>query len=235
MKRYSLILCLVLILSLSGAASAQIVLRPPAAGGVASFYATIGGSPYASYSYVLTFIPLGGYAYAGTGYSYYLAAHGVFEFYLGATTFPTTMTANNFTAKIGGLSVTYSTGTGAMNVDLFDMGDSAEDGAITVGDFNSTRGSRIARRTHMFSQAGTCLYCADFNNVTVTDAVRRDLFDLDGSNEDFSGFILIPNLSAQSKGVIYDPATPTLTINPGVSPPKKGGGGGGCFIANAAR
>jgi hypothetical protein len=86
------------------------------------------------------------------------------------------MTANNFTARLGGLTVTYSSATGAMNaldVDLFDMEDGTEDGVLNVYDFNSTLGSRIARRTHTF---GATPIPADFNDIDVTDAVRRDLF-----------------------------------------------------------
>lgn len=241
MRRYSLILCLVLIVSLSGVASAQIVLGPPpaAAGGVQKMASTFGGTTGTSFSYVQTYPGVGGFATAGSLYGYpfslYIGAHGAFEFYLGTATFPTTMTANNFTAKLDGLNVALSTyftsSPTPMDIDLFDMGDVAEDGVITVGDFNNTRGSRIARRTQTFGGAP-----ADFNNVSVTDAVRNDLFGAGAG--DFSGFILKPNLSAEMKGVIYDPSTPTLTINPGVSPPPGGGGGGGgggCFIANAAR
>ena len=125
------------------------------------------------------------------------------------------MTANNFTARLGGLTVTYSSATGAMNaldVDLFDMGDGTEDGVLDVYDFNSTLGSRIAKRTHNFGGAP-----ADFDDIDVTDAVRNDLFGAGQTN--FSGFILKPNVNAQEKWVIYDRDTPTLTINPGVSPP----------------
>ncbi len=238
MKRYALILCLVLIVSLSGVASAQIVLGPPpaAAGGVFKMAMSYGGSPIYSTSNVLTYPGVGGFDYATMGVTIYYAAHGAFEFYLAAATFPTTMTANNFTAKLDGLNVDTSFGTGAMNVDLFDMGDGTEDGAIKVGDFNSSQGNRIERRTHMFSQAGT----ADFNNIDVTCAVRNDLFG--DAQTDFSGFILKPSLIGQTKILSYDPTTPTLTINPGVSGPKcggdgggDGGGGGGCFIATAAR
>ena len=122
------------------------------------------------------------------------------------------MTANNFTARLGGLTVTSSSGSGAMDVDLFDMGDGTEDGVIDVYDFNNTLGSRIARRTHMFSQAGT----ADFNDIDVTAAVQNDLFG--GGPQDYTGFILKPNVNALEKWLVYDRDTPTLTINPGVSP-----------------
>lgn len=237
MKRYSLILCMVLFVSLSGVASAQIVLGPPAAAGSVVFcYATLGGAPQVSTSFTSTYPAAGGSASAGNiggiKFSFYWATHGVVEFYIGAATFPTTMTANNFTARLDGLTVT-SSATGAlnaMNVDLFDMGDTAEDGSLTIGDFDNTRGSRIARRTHYFGGAP-----ANFNDINVTDAVRNDLFGAGAGN--YSGFILKPaNLNIDERWVSYDKTSPTLTINPGVKPSGGGGGGGGgCFIVNAAR
>jgi hypothetical protein len=236
MRRYSLMICMVLILSLSGVASAQIVLGPPPAafGTVLSFYlTTIGGTQNTSYMSTFTSLSVGGFASNGIGFSAYVAAHGALEFYFGTATFPTTMTANNFTARLDGLWVNYSYATGAMNamnVDLFDMGDTAEDGYITTNDFDNTRGSRIARRKHNFGGSP-----ADFNDINVTNAVRNDLFGAGQTN--FSGFILKPNLNNQIRIVGYDTTTPTLTINPGVSPGGGSGGsdGGGCFIANAAR
>ncbi len=177
MKRNSLILCLFLIICLSGVASAQIVLGPPpaAAGGVVIYNITLGGTTVSSAYSIYTFPVVGGMAYAGTtggvGFSYYVAAHGAIEFNLGAATFPTTMTSKNFTAMLDGLSATDFVGSGAIKVDLFDMGDGTEDGVIYVGDFNSTRGSRIARRTHTFGGAP-----ADFIDIDVTCAVRNDLF-----------------------------------------------------------
>ena len=131
---------------------------------------------------------------------------------------------------------------GPINVDLFDMGDPTEDGDVYRDDFNSTRCNRIARRTHMFSQAGT----ADFNDIDVTCALRNDLFGAGAGN--YSGFILKSPDAAYSEWIVYDPATPTLMINPGFtgtgpdcpdcgggSGGSGGSGGGGCFIANAAR
>ena len=233
MKRYALILCLVLIFSLSGVASAQIVLGPPAAGGAGKFLITMGGLTYTSNSGTLPYPYVGGAAYTGTTYgtvfSFYYNLQGVFEFNLGPA-IPPTFTSKDFTAKLDGLSATDLAGTGALNIDLFDMGDGTEDDAITLTDFNSTRGKRIARRTHTFGGSS-----ADFNDIDVTCAVRNDLFG--DTQTDFSGFVLKPNLNVLMQGIAYNP-TPTLTITPGVSGPKcggGGGGGGGCFIANAAR
>ncbi len=232
MKRYALILCLVLILSLSGVVSAQIVLGPPAAGGASKFINTFGGLTYAPVSYTVPYFRVGGFANTGTFYgtvfSYYYNLQGVFEFNLGPAISPT-FASKDFTAKLDGLSATDFAGTGALNIDLFDMGDGTEDGTITVTDFNSTRGKRIARRTHTFG--GTS---ADFNDIDVTCAVRNDLFG--DAQTDFSGFVLKPNLNVLMQFIDYNP-TPTLTITPGVSGPICGGGGdggGGCFIANAA-
>jgi hypothetical protein len=160
-----------------------------------------------------------------------------FEFNLTAVN-TTAFTSKDFTAKLNGLTVTYSyawptTNPGIMNVDLFDMGDVTENGVIDVDDYNSNQGSRIARLAHDFALGGAH---ADFNNVDVTCAVRNDLFGTGAG--DFSGFIL-KSPDSQYELVGYNPA-PTLTINTGVPGPKCGGGGGvgssgGCFIANAAR
>ena len=68
MKRYSLILCMVLIVSLSGVASAQIVLGPPpaAAGGVVSNKLIIGGTTVTSTYNIFPYPVVGGYIYTGT-------------------------------------------------------------------------------------------------------------------------------------------------------------------------
>ena len=241
MKRYSLLLCIVLILSFSGAANAQILLGPPPAaiGGVYyRFVSTTSAGSTLSVAYMTIPYPIvGGYAFTTIGYYVYDGLGGALEFNLqgGTTTLPTVnMTANNFAARLGGLTVTISTGAGKMGVGLYDMADTTEDGVINFGDFTVLLGSSIAKRTHNFSGAP-----ADFNNIDVTAAVRNDLFGAGQTN--ISGFILMPtNLSGQLKGVKYDLDTPTLTIYPpGVDPPSTvgggGGGGGGCFIANAAR
>jgi uncharacterized repeat protein (TIGR01451 family) len=206
---------------LSGVASAQIVIED--AGGIVNVNIHTSGT----YSYSFTTIyrygatvpiePLVGHTtydtYATTTIVY---AQAAFEFNL-SPVIPPTFTSNNFTAKLDGLNVTNSHAyyplPRTMYVDLFDMGDAYEDGEVDDDDYNMTRGSRIARRTHDF--AGTD---ADFNNLDVTDALRRDLFDLGGSNEDYSGFIL-KSPDAQSELVWYDPATPTITITTGGGPP----------------
>jgi uncharacterized repeat protein (TIGR01451 family) len=187
-------------------------LGPPEAGAIFRSFVTYGGATTTVYiTSVETTLWVGGSVSTSLGYNTFYVDQAAFEFYLDPASVPTTnMTANNFTAKIDGLIVTYSYGSGAMDVDLFDMGDTAEDGYITTNDFDNTRGSRIARRTHMFSQAGT----ADFNDIDVTAAVRNDLFV--GGPQDYSGFILKPNVTAQEKWLIYDD-TPTLTINTGVT------------------
>ncbi len=243
MKRYSLILCMVLIVSLSGVASAQIVLGPPAAGAPAALSYRVFGITYGPYlgtappNYVgqSSFYTYIGYPIS-TSVTLIAYAQAAFEFNLGPA-IPPTFTSKNFTARLYGLSVTNSSayyGTDAMNVDLFDMRDGNEDGNVYYGDYNRTRGSRIARRTHTFDPVTPVP--ADFDNIDVTCAVRNDLFGAGAG--DYSGFIL-KSPDAQYEFVSYDSA-PTLMFNPGFTGPKcgcgcGGGGGGGCFIANAAR
>ena len=250
MKRYSLIICLVLIFSLSGVASAQVIMPPlEDAGGVANvklaFYGYIYTNNVTYYipatiptTAVVPLPPMVGYTTYYTPLDFYGSyisnanvmanLQAAFEFDLG--TVPTTFTSKDFTAKLNGLNVDSSSfyyGTGTMNVDLFDMGDGTEDGIVYYNDYNSRRGGRIARLPHVFGGAH-----ADFDNIDVTCAVRNDLFG--AGQTDFSGFIL-KSPDARYELLWYDD-TPTLTITPGVPGPKcaSGGGGGGCFIANAA-
>ena len=255
MRLNSLIICLVLILSLSGAASAQIVLPPADTGtpGTRITYVSYTGNifgPYGPTSGSFTNLAVGKistwtvtyyYPYPNPFYiNFFYDGQGAIEFDLGATAFPTTMTSKNFTARLNGLNVSTSSqynNSGPINVDLFDMGDGTEDGNVYRNDFNSTRCNRIERRTHMFSPMGTH---ADFNNIDVTCALRNDLFGAGAGN--YSGFILKSPDAAYSEWIVYDPATPTLMINPGFTGtgpdcPDCGGSddGGGCFIANATR
>ncbi len=185
MKRYSLILCLVLIVSLPGVASAQIVLGPPPPtqiGGASYFYRhTIPGSSTSTYYNTLQSPLVGGISFAftigGLGLSVYNVYGGALEFDLGPA-MPPAFTSKDFTARLDGLTVISSTavtGANPLNVDLFNMPDGTEDGVITVFDFPDKLGKRIARGTHNFGGVP-----ADFNNIDVTCAVRNDLFGSGG-------------------------------------------------------
>jgi len=208
MKRFSLIICLILILSLSRVASAQIVLGPQAARGVGHKIivkkgATITDTYFFTGPYVgnPSFVDLPLYK------QYYLQVAVQFNLQGGTTTLPD-MTSNNFTARLNGLTATDSWGTGSLNVYLYDMGDGTEDGNVYYNDFNSTQGPFIESRTHVIGGAP-----AIFDNVDVTEELRRDLFDLDGSNEDFSGFILLcPDAPAPEQHVRFNLVAPTLKI-----------------------
>jgi hypothetical protein len=208
MKRFSFIICLVLILSLSRVASAQIVLGPPAAGGPGHLIDN--GSPVVDTYYV--FGPYVGNPYFGSLGSYYkqyyLQVAVEFNLQGGTTTLPTVdMTSNNFTARLSGLTATDSWGTGSLNVFLYDMGDGTEDGNVYYNDFNSTQGALIASRAHVIG--GTP---AKFDNVDVTEALRNDLFG--GGPSDFSGFILLcPDAPIPERHVRFNIVTPTLTIH----------------------
>ncbi|MEE9575429.1 MAG: DUF11 domain-containing protein [Gammaproteobacteria bacterium] len=199
MKRYSLILCLVLIVSFSGVASAQIVLGPDTPTAI--------GDVYTGYS---TWYESPNNPYVGDFYGY--ICQGVIEFYLNPASVPTAnMTKYNFTARLDGLSVTYSSAAiPSMNVVLYDMLDFSEDGAVTLNDLNSMQGGAIATRTHNFFGIP-----ANFDNVDVTEAVRHDLFDL--PQTDYSGFILIAN--PDTGGWVEYNDDPTLTITTGGGPP----------------
>ena len=176
MKRNSLIICLVLILSLSGVASAQIVLGPDTPAAIGDVYT--GNS---------TWYESPNNPYVGDFYGY--ICQGVIEFYLNPASVPTAnMTKYNFTARLDGLSMTSSYATiASMNVVLYDMLDFSEDGAVTLNDLNSKQGGAIATRTHNFIGIP-----ANFDNVDVTSEVSNDLFGA-GIGQNFTGFILIAN------------------------------------------
>ncbi len=139
MKRYSLIICMVLILSLTGTASAQVLMPAD--------FGTVGTRSTYRITYFNIFGPYGPYAgswptYLAVGktyrvnypnpytlFIYYYVGQGAIEFDLGPVN-TTAFTSKNFTARLNGLNVTSSFQTyttGPMNVDLFDMADGAED------------------------------------------------------------------------------------------------------------
>jgi hypothetical protein len=208
MKRNFLIIFLVLIVSLSGIASAQIVLGPQAAKGtghkiIVKKGAVITDTYFFTGPYVgnPSFVDLPLYK------QYYVQIAIEFNLQNGTTKLPTAdMTSNNFTARLNGLTATDSWGTGSLNVYLYDMGDGTEDGNLYYNDFNSTQGALITSSAHVIG--GTP---AKFDNVDVTEALRNDLFG--GGPADFSGFILLcPDAPAPERHVKFNIRTPTLTI-----------------------
>ena len=116
-----------------------------------------------------------------------------------------------------------------MMVLVLGCGSNQQDPRIKVqeGVASDTLGSNIVTKPvlHAFSALVG-------DRINVTNAVRNDLFGAGQTN--YSGFILKPNLNNQIRTVGYSTITPTLTINPGVSPGGGGGSsGGGCFIVTA--
>ncbi len=208
MKRFSLIICLVLILSLSRVASAQIVLGPAAAGGTGHKIIVRNGSTIID-TYFFTGPYVGNPSFVDLPLykQYYVQVAVEFNLQGGTMTLPTVdMTSNNFTARLSGLTATDSWGTGSLNIDLYDMGDGTEDGNVYYNDFNSTQGALIESSVHVIP--GTP---AKFDNVDVTEALRNDLFG--GGSADFSGFILLcPDAPAPERHVRFNLGTPTLKI-----------------------
>ena len=208
MKRFSLIICLVLILSLSRVASAQIVLGPQAAGGIFHLIILENGSTVVdTYSFTGPYVGNPVFGGLASYKKYYVQVAVEFNLQGGTMTLPTVdMTSNNFTARLSGLTATDSWGTGSLNVYLYDMGDSTKDGIVYYNDFNSTQGALIESSVHVIG--GTP---AKFDNVDVTEALRNDLFG--GGPADFSGFILLcPDAPAPERHVRFNIRTPTLTI-----------------------
>ena len=209
MKRFSLIICLVLILSLSRVAIAQIVLGPQAARGLFHLIKIKNGSTVVdTYSFTGPYVGNPVFGSLASYKKYYVQVAIEFNLKGGTTTLPTVdMTSNNFTASLNGLTATDSWGTGSLNVYLYDMGDGTEDGNVYYNDFNSKQGALISSSAHVIGGAP-----AIFDNVDVTDAVRSDLFG--GGSTDFSGFILLcPDAPAPERHVRFNIVTPTLTIH----------------------
>jgi hypothetical protein len=209
MKRFSLIICLVLILSLSRVASAQIVLGPQAAGGIFHLIILENGSTVVdTYSFTGPYVGNPVFGGLASYKKYYVQVAVEFNLQGGTMTLPTVgMTKYNFTARLSGLTATDSWGTGSLNVYLYDMGDGTEDGIVYYNDFNSTQGALIESSVHVIG--GTP---AKFDNVDVTEALRNDLFG--GGPADFSGFILLcPDAPAPERHVRFNIRTPTLTIH----------------------
>lgn len=201
MKRGVVTLGLAGMLLIGGAAKAQTILSPltPIVTGHVSYERRwvdegTGGTSFSSYASTPDITVArdfwswstctGGGASCGT-FLYQTYKQGVIEFLFPATIFTrSSMTTNNFTAKLNDLDVDQSSGTGSMQVNLRDMADSAEDAQVDENDFKSFRGGSIASITHHFGGAH-----ADFTNVDVTDAVRHDLFR-DGLGQTTIGFLL---------------------------------------------
>jgi len=210
MKRFSFIICLILILSLSRVASAQIVLGPQAARGLFHLIILENGSTVVD-TYSFTGPYVGNPVFGNLGSyqkNYYVQVVVEFNLQGGTMTLPTVdMTSNNFTARLNGLTATDSWGTGSLNVYLYDMGDGTEDGNVYDNDFNSKQGALIESRAHVIGGAP-----AIFDNVDVTEALRNDLFG--GGATDFSGFILLcPDAPAPERHVRFNIVAPTLTIH----------------------
>ena len=208
MKRFSLIISLVLILSLSRIARAQIVLGPQAARGLFHLIILKNGSPVVdTYSFTGPYVGNPVFGSLASYKKYYVQVAVEFNLQEGTMTLPTVeMTSSDLTAKLSGLTATNSWGTGTLNLYLYDMGDGTEDGNVYYNDFNSTQGALIASSTHVIGGAP-----ADFNNIVVTDAVRSDLFG--GGPTGFSGFILLcPDAPAPERHVRFNLGTPKLKI-----------------------
>ncbi|MES0447358.1 MAG: hypothetical protein ABUJ92_12510, partial [Desulfobacterales bacterium] len=110
MKRFSLIICLVLILSLSRVAVAQIVLGPQAAKGAShKIFVRNGSTVVDTYSVTGPYVGNPSFVDLPLYKQYYVQVAVEFNLQGGTTTLPTVdMTSNNFTARLNGLTATDS-------------------------------------------------------------------------------------------------------------------------------
>ncbi len=196
MKKVVITIAVVFLFS-SVAAAQTIVMNPPSAVGYAGTYS---GSTYAYSTTSMYIMNYGSYSY-----------QGIIEFNLVAAGLPTTaMTADNWTAKLNSVNTTSANGTGTMTIQLWDLGDSTEDNAITIADHDNTIGTVIDTSTHTFN--GTPM---QFHDVDVTAELKRDLFGA-GTGQQTSGFILLNAGSLAGQFVTLGETSPTLVITVGV-------------------
>lgn len=227
---------LIILLLLSRSVSAQIILGPKVAGTCERRSYIWYNVHYPSYRNSSSeFIPLAGEIHEGRDWRHSMSGstalfwlytfHGVFEFDLdqtinGAPFPPPGMTSQGWQAQLEHLEVIDVFYLDVLGVDLFDMTDGSQDGAVDERDFNT--GNHLARLTDEMPSAGS-IYSVD-----VTSALRHDLF---GPNRySTSGFVLKPTESVplttsllqwcQDARIIinFNTPTPAPTITPIASP-----------------
>ena len=205
MKRYLLILTLIVLIFCASLTNAQIV-APEAVGTAWQIYAD------STYGYWEDQLYVGRYYYSS--YSYDYNVQGVIEFNLSGLP-AAGMTKYNITATLGGLTETNSfdnfSYSGTININIYDLDDDYADGYITADDFESIEPENtaaIASSAHIFGDGSL----ANFNNVDVTEAIRRDLFPV-GGGQDYTGFLLKSTDAQFGQAVVYAVGeSPELTI-----------------------
>lgn len=204
MRRFTFLILSVSVLMVF-TANAQIVLEPKITGSVGYYYfyrnwGTWGGFSHGEV-YSSTHLSGGGVAVGGIGtrttgqndqgwwrrvYMSYL--HGIIEIDLDHTAAggafpPPSMTENNWSAFLTGLTMTSGPATGEyMPVDFSDLRDSYEDGAINYWEY-------YGASQHIESLFQNAPAIGTQFSVDVTEALRRDLFG-EGAGDITSGFIL---------------------------------------------
>lgn len=206
MKNRVALITMLIIASAAGT-SAQVILDPAATGDVyykyTYMFAYRADIPISAFSTFIDFdvatpgIDVGWnyYRYTSGHWSthYFLqkrswTKHGVMEFDIGQTAsgapFPIPgMTANNFVAHLEGIVVENGPTGVQLQVNLMDLEDGQEDGAVTESDFDG--GQQFIRTLfNSIPPAGT-----ELNPVDVTAQIREDLFGSSASG-DTSGFLM---------------------------------------------
>ncbi len=231
------ILSALLIIVMTGSVSAQVILEPAVTGDVSYRntyrFAYRADIPISAFSTITNYVPTTPLVQAG--WSYYQAStgsmtsyffmqrrswinHGVLEFNIdqtaGGDPFPVPwMTENNWVAYLDGLVVDYGTAGVQLQVDLFDMDDGDEDGAVTETDFNAGQ-QFIQNLFNSIPPDGT-----EIDQIDVTEQLREDLFGA-SSPGSTSGFILtIQNPDQDYAYVTFNHNRPQLKIILNPTPP----------------
>ena len=137
--------------------------------------------------------------------------HGVVQFNIEKSSLDV-LTPDNFRAELNNLVVTWSRGTGFMNIGLFDLCDSCENddlSALHAGDYCGSIDEAIIIKTHDFETPSS----ASFSNIDVTKQLKRDLFSNDGPVI-ATGFILQDvNQTYERRKVRFDHSSPEIIIH----------------------
>ncbi|MBN2801572.1 MAG: hypothetical protein JXR91_00610 [Deltaproteobacteria bacterium] len=115
----------------------------------------------------------------------YSSVHGVLEFDIQPISIPDTITSQNFTAKLMGLTGALQNTSEDLKIDLYPLMKDQRNGYISKDDFNAITGS--ASKEGPF----TDVFLYPDEGIDVTEQVKESLFGV--VPDDYLGFIMIPN------------------------------------------
>jgi len=210
------------VVALTSEAVAQIMIKPPLTSGTVWFFAQRNTTnSTATSGFEADVLRVRHYLYANYGAPYRIInsiSNAVIEFDANQTSaggdFPSpAMTTYNWTGRLNSLSVTGATNLlDPLQVKLYDMKDTEEDGILSLGDLWASLGEPIAVVCNTVPPIGTV-----YNNLDVTAELRRDLFG-PGTGNDTTGFILRGADLGNRARVTFNGLKPFISITVNGSP-----------------